>query len=71
MSDTPRTDKERELYDSGWARCPISIDFARELERENNRWRAAAKKLLENYQPNDRVFVEEVQELKDLLDANS
>jgi hypothetical protein len=41
MSDTPRTDKHMAGFDAGWDCCPITPDFARELERENNQLRAA------------------------------
>ncbi len=43
MSDTPRTDKHMEGFNAGWDRCPITPEFARELERENNQLREALR----------------------------
>lgn len=45
-SDTPRTDAEASEGWSGDAIC-VSDDFARILERENNRLRAALEELLD------------------------
>jgi len=47
MSNTPKTDAEIEPFESGWARCPISISFAKELEQENAALRGLVETLRE------------------------